>query len=588
MEIISKSYRRILSLYGIDFNAELKAIAEQSGFAFETVEDISDLISTDAHMLCIFCNVEKLEEILKNKADDLPIILIDTARRINSLDAQVLDKISDICEAPLSANSFRFKLKQWHKQYESFPKALPAEAAFNSLSESINSALLIVDYQGIILKWNQAFFNQFPKLGADFQGRRCSTLFEEMAALFDDEQFFLRYSADGKAQQRQPLKHVFHMKDGRVMEIMNIPVCLENIVYGTIWQFKDISKHIADKKNLIHPEKLLHALVDSSPDPITYKSADGRWLLANSAKLRLLGLEGIDYTNLTDDELMAKEAAGQRLMRMCGECDRKAISEKKISRTDEQFTDLNGIKKIFDVVRRPIFDKDGKLSGLVIIGRDVTERQMALDQLNRSTQWFEQLIESAPNFIVVVTEDLKVRIVNQITISTLGLSAETISKPKWYYDVFSHYERKRIYQKWLRVLSATEAENIIETRLTRSDGQPIDVRWNIRKLKDEEDENHYLFIGVDMTEHYRIKADLMANESRYRRFFEQDITSDFLMYKDGLVIEGNPAFYRLFQLDPNSNKEEKINFLNRISTDKAKERFLQDLKMKHLEKYELT
>jgi PAS domain S-box-containing protein len=587
MKVNSGNGKRILTLFGKEATPEIRLPARELNLEIYAIEKSDDLHNEAASVLALLCSADMLDEALEMASGRFPVIILDQADALNQLSLKDLEKAQDLCEWPVSASRFRLKLKQWQHQFANNAADLLGEAGLKSLAENMQSGFIFTNATGQILYINRAFAAHFPHLNEFDTNTTLLNLIYEIKSLFIAENDLLQYTDVKKDAEQAPSAESFYLHDGRIFELKHIPVRQANGAAGAIWQFKDISGNIADKKNLRHQEILLQSLVNSSPDPITFKDADGRWILANRAKLRLLGLEGIDYNNQTDEELMAKKPGNLTTMRMCSNCDRKAMAEKKTSRSDETILDIDGKKKIFDVLRQPIFDETGCLTGLVIIGRDVTERQIALEQLNRSTQWFEQLIESAPNFIVVVSQQLRVRVVNQVLVATLGLSDETIKNPNWYYDVFQRDERKRIYQKWLEVLAAPEKDNSIETRLKRFDGQLIDVRWNIRKLKDEDDENHYLFIGVDMTEQNRIKSDLMANEERYRRFFEQDITSDFLMDEDGSLIEANPAFYRLFHIDPDADIG-NINFLHLIGDSDARSKFLKDLKKRRLEKYELT
>ena len=51
---------------------------------------------------------------------------------------------------------------------------------------------------------------------------------------------------------------------------------------------------------------------------------------------------------------------------------------------------------------------------------------------------------------------------------------------------------------------------------------------------------------ADATQAERTERALRASEERYRRFFEQDLTGDFIATVDGKILECNPAFVRMF------------------------------------------
>jgi two-component system, cell cycle sensor histidine kinase and response regulator CckA len=59
----------------------------------------------------------------------------------------------------------------------------------------------------------------------------------------------------------------------------------------------------------------------------------------------------------------------------------------------------------------------------------------------------------------------------------------------------------------------------------------------------------HTFILRDITERRRAEDDLRRSEERYRRFFEDDLTGDFIAAPDGKILDCNPAFARIFGFD---------------------------------------
>ncbi len=57
----------------------------------------------------------------------------------------------------------------------------------------------------------------------------------------------------------------------------------------------------------------------------------------------------------------------------------------------------------------------------------------------------------------------------------------------------------------------------------------------------------------DLTQQKKVEENLRANEERYRSFFEEDLTGDFITDFYGNIIACNPAFRRIFGLDAGEN-----------------------------------
>lgn len=118
-------------------------------------------------------------------------------------------------------------------------------------------------------------------------------------------------------------------------------------------------------------------LINLVDDIICVKDAEGRWMLANEADLKLFQLENVDYFGKTDFDLsfythpIYKEA-----FRTCMVTDEIAWKKGGISRSDEIIPiDDKGNAKIYDVIKKPIFYPDGSRRALVVMGRDVTEKR---------------------------------------------------------------------------------------------------------------------------------------------------------------------------------------------------------------------
>ncbi len=53
-------------------------------------------------------------------------------------------------------------------------------------------------------------------------------------------------------------------------------------------------------------------------------------------------------------------------------------------------------------------------------------------------------------------------------------------------------------------------------------------------------------VAHDITERRRTDEALRRSEERYRRFFERDLTANFITHRDGTIVECNPTFVRIF------------------------------------------
>lgn len=151
--------------------------------------------------------------------------------------------------------------------------------------------------------------------------------------------------------------------DNRPLEIIGVHI--------DIHEFKNLKSENKNTKDNFSN------LIDLAEDIICVKDGAGKWLLANEADIKLFGLENVDYFGKTDDDLsyytskIYKEA-----FQTCIVTDEIAWKKGGISRSDEKIPiDDKGNYRIYDVVKKPVFNDDGSRRALIVMGRDVTDKR---------------------------------------------------------------------------------------------------------------------------------------------------------------------------------------------------------------------
>jgi diguanylate cyclase (GGDEF)-like protein/PAS domain S-box-containing protein len=141
-------------------------------------------------------------------------------------------------------------------------------------------------------------------------------------------------------------------------------------------------------------ETLMRVLLNASPDFICLKDGEGRWLAANESGLALFQL-GKDYVHKTDVELAAISPEQYRpIFQACSESDERAWKSRTTLHEEYAIPAQSGERKYFDVVKIPLFQEDGSRYGMVMLGRDITDRKRAELRLNRRGAILDALIST--------------------------------------------------------------------------------------------------------------------------------------------------------------------------------------------------
>jgi len=153
--------------------------------------------------------------------------------------------------------------------------------------------------------------------------------------------------------------------------------------------FQDITERKKSEQALSESELHLRTLINAMPDIVCFKDGEGRWLTANDFDLRLFQLEGVDYMGKTDSELADFSPFYKDAFLLCEGSDEIAWNKGSASRADEVIPLPDGTAKIFDIIKIPTFTESGDRKGLIVVGRDITDRKKAGDLLRQKIEELE-------------------------------------------------------------------------------------------------------------------------------------------------------------------------------------------------------
>ena len=164
---------------------------------------------------------------------------------------------------------------------------------------------------------------------------------------------------------------------------------------------------------------------------------------------------------------------------------------------------------------------------------------------HRSEEDFRSIAENAPSLILRFDKELRHVYVNPAVEHTFGLSSRAMIG-KTHFELGLPESVSRLWTDALRHVFQTGEKSTLEYELETSGG-----RLSYRsRLVPEFDRNgavvSVLVVADDVTDVKRTEQTLRLSEERYRRFFEEDLSGNFISTPDGKLLACNPSFAKIF------------------------------------------
>jgi PAS domain S-box-containing protein len=259
--------------------------------------------------------------------------------------------------------------------------------------------------------------------------------------------------------------------------------------------FKDITEQQKAEENLKNSEEQLRILINAMPDLVCFKDGKGRWLVANDYAIKLFGLQGVDYFGKTDSELAEYNSFYRQAFSECEATDAIAWEKRVPNRSDKTILRPDGTIMIFDSIKIPNFDANGKPKGMVVVERDITERKTAEQELQK----LSQVVLQSPESIVVTNTKGIIEYANPAACLISGYtSAELIGKnPRVLKSGETSAEEYKVL--WKTIKSGKEWKGEFHNR--KKNGELYWERASVSPIKNPDGEiTHFLGIKEDITE----------------------------------------------------------------------------------------
>src|SRR5215472_12867768 len=223
----------------------------------------------------------------------------------------------------------------------------------------------------------------------------------------------------------------------------------------------EVHERIRAEETLAGERKVLRTLIDNVPDFIYVKDAESRFVVANASLAQSMGVESPDdLLGKTDFDFYPRELAEGYYRD-----EQEVIASKRaLFNREEACFDAQGKRIWLLTTKVPLHDKNGRVTGIAGVGRDITkrleaesEKQKAEEALSEERKVLRALIDNVPDFIYVKDTESRYVLANASLARWTGVKEPEELIQKSVFDVYPKELASAYHQDDLNVIQTKQA-----------------------------------------------------------------------------------------------------------------------------------
>ncbi|MDQ2694550.1 MAG: PAS-domain containing protein [Pseudomonadota bacterium] len=415
-------------------------------------------------------------------------------------------------------------------------------AVLRAILDNMTDGITLVDERLRLVAWNNRFLEI---MGVARDSLREGMAVEELAALNASRGRIGAASREAVVntvrksfQPERPYAIQIRMADGRWIDVRRRPVPGG----GFVSTYTDVTAQMEAQRKAEESRQLLEAVMDAVPALILVKDRHLRYRMVNRQFLTYWGFSREAVLGRTASDLFPPPVSR-----------RVAIHDRQVLKTGQPvpFYELPVGRDKADPrtlwsTQVPLLDGGGRVTHIVTVDLDITERKRAEQERQRWLRLFHDAIESIPNGFAVYDASRRLVICNSAFAALYGVDPDTLTGAT----------AADILQRAVKLMATVDGRPPETDRDLASDsywsatGDPIEVhlkdgRW-LLVSRHPTAEGGMVLVRTDITRLKQMEQALRDSEQRFRTIAEtHPVPSIMVSPRDHRLIYASPGFMAL-------------------------------------------